>query len=105
MRAEPFIERHAVRLVLLDAEGSVLLLHTRELSNPAFRSTWELPGGGIERGESFVAAARREIREETGIELDEACIAAPRWRRDVQYSYRGERRLQHEHKSVYRNLE
>jgi 8-oxo-dGTP pyrophosphatase MutT (NUDIX family) len=90
------IERNAVRIVLLDAQGAVLLLHTRDLSVQNFGSAWELPGGGVENGESFFAAAHREIREETGLELDETCIAAPRWRRDVLYSYRGERRLQHE---------
>lgn len=30
------------------------------------RSTWELPGGHIEPGESADAAARRELNEETG---------------------------------------
>lgn len=102
MNAESPIERHAVRLVLLDAEGSVLLLHTRDLSDPNFPNTWELPGGGIEQGESFVAAACREIREETGIDLDDASISAPRWHRDVLYTYRGEKRLQHESIGVAR---
>lgn len=94
--AKDLVERDAVRLVLVDARGSVLLLHTRDLSNSAFGSAWELPGGGIEPGESFIAAARREIKEETGIEIDSAWIAPPTWRRDVLYAYRGEQRLQHE---------
>lgn len=33
------------------------------------RKYWYLPGGGVEKGESFAAAARREVWEETGLRL------------------------------------
>ena len=63
----PVIERSAVRLVVLDAEGKLLLFHTRDLCNPGLGTWWELPGGGIEPGETYHDTAVRELREETGI--------------------------------------
>jgi 8-oxo-dGTP pyrophosphatase MutT (NUDIX family) len=34
---------------------------------PAF---WATPGGALDPGETFAAGARRELREETGLDLD-----------------------------------
>lgn len=36
--------------------------------------TWTMPGGKFEFGESFEEGAKREVREETGIELDEVKV-------------------------------
>ena len=44
----------------LDGEGRVLLLRRAD------DGTWGLPGGGVEPGETWSDAARRECREETG---------------------------------------
>lgn len=46
-------------------EHTVLLV---ERGKGAARGTWSLPGGHIEPGEQAAEAARREVREETGIE-------------------------------------
>jgi 8-oxo-dGTP pyrophosphatase MutT (NUDIX family) len=45
------VERNVVRVVVLDAANHVLLLQTRDLGNPAFGTSWVLPGGGMEPGE------------------------------------------------------
>jgi 8-oxo-dGTP pyrophosphatase MutT (NUDIX family) len=90
------IERNVVRVVVLDAANQVLLLQTRDLGNPVFGTSWELPGGGMEPGETYIEAAVRELKEETGIRIEPAFVGEPTWRRDVEYTYRGERRLQHE---------
>ncbi len=89
------LERHAVRVVLTDASGRVLLFHVLT-PDEAPDGWWELPGGGIEPGETHLDAAVREIWEETGLVLDPAQISPPAWRRDSTWRSRGKRRLQHE---------
>lgn len=87
--------RDAVRVVLADASGRILLFHVLT-PDEAPDGWWELPGGGIEPGESYLDTTVREIREETGLELDPAEIRPPTWRRDSTWRSRGKRRLQHE---------
>jgi 8-oxo-dGTP pyrophosphatase MutT (NUDIX family) len=96
------VERNVVRAVVLDSAERVLLLQVGELDNPEFGTAWELPGGGIEAGETHEQAVIRELREETGIVIAAEQIATPSWRRDVLYDYRGARRLQHEAISLVR---
>jgi len=54
--------RHAVRVLLLDEADRLLLVRFRD----GDRWWWCTPGGGIERGESELAAAVRELHEELG---------------------------------------
>jgi 8-oxo-dGTP pyrophosphatase MutT (NUDIX family) len=88
------LERSCVRVVLRDRRGRVLLFRCGPA--PWTDGHWELPGGGIEPGESYADAAVREIREETGLEISPGQVGPPRWRRTATWTARGIRRLQHE---------
>lgn len=92
----PLVERDAVRVVVQDARGSILLLSARDLTDPAVGTWWELPGGGIDPGETVAQTAARELFEETGIVVAPADVGLPTWRRDATFRYRGRRHLQHE---------
>ncbi len=59
-----FRQPHAALVLALDAAGRLLLVRHPQRG-------WELPGGKLERGESAVQAAVRELEEESG------CRASP----------------------------
>ncbi len=54
-----------VKCVLTDGDQVLLVRHTYGPRG------WDLPGGGIKRKEEPLTAARREIEEELGLEIDQ----------------------------------
>lgn len=63
--------RESVRALILDPDDNVLLVHFRwDGADPA-AGFWANPGGGLEPGESRLAALQRELREETGLTITE----------------------------------
>jgi 8-oxo-dGTP diphosphatase len=61
MNSAPF--RIAVSALLFDEEQRILLAHRRDID------WWNLPGGGMEAGETVEEAVEREVLEETGLEV------------------------------------
>ena len=61
--------RLASCMVIQDDSDSVLLTK-RSKDMSVFPGAWVLPGGHIEVGESLEECAIREVKEETGIEID-----------------------------------
>jgi ADP-ribose pyrophosphatase len=55
----------AVAIVAVDRDRQVPMV--RQQRAPASRPLLELPAGGVEEGETPLATARRELREETGL--------------------------------------
>jgi 8-oxo-dGTP pyrophosphatase MutT (NUDIX family) len=56
---------HGVKCVIREGDRVLLVHHSygpRE---------WELPGGAVRRGEPPLTTARREIREELGVQIDD----------------------------------
>lgn len=73
--------------IVADGEGRVLLI--RHEGDP---ERWGTPGGGHEPGERFEATARREVREETGVDATITGVARAR-RRTIVHESDPDRRL------------
>lgn len=62
-----------VAVALVDADGRVLL--AQRPAGKAMAGLWEFPGGKVQPGEAPEAALIRELKEELGIDVTEACLA------------------------------
>ncbi len=55
--------RNGVGIVVLNKKNKVFV--ARRIDNP--KNFWQMPQGGVDKGENFLSAAYRELEEETGI--------------------------------------
>ncbi len=57
---------------IIEEGGRVLLI---ERGQEPLKGVWSLPGGAVEVGEYLKDAIRREVREETGLEVEAVSVA------------------------------
>jgi len=88
--------RRSAKALLLDPQGRLLLLHMHDPVEAELGRWWELPGGGLEPGESPEQALVREVAEETGFALDPGAVSTARWHRRATFRWLGQRRWQEE---------
>jgi ADP-ribose pyrophosphatase YjhB (NUDIX family) len=57
---------------IIERDGCVLLV---ERGQEPLKGSWSVPGGVVEVGERLKDAVRREVREETGLEVEPVSVA------------------------------
>lgn len=58
-----------VSVIVIVRHGNRFLLVRRDPDDDIFPGKWQNTGGKVEPGETLEAAAKRELKEETGVEL------------------------------------
>jgi 8-oxo-dGTP diphosphatase len=60
----------AVGAVIQDNNGRILLVKHRKERGGYWQDKWICPGGGLELGEEIEEGIKREVREETNLEIE-----------------------------------
>ena len=66
-------KRVASDVIFRDAQGRILLV------DPTYKPDWDLPGGMVEANEPPRPAARREVKEELGLDIEPGKLLCVDW--------------------------
>ena len=77
----------AARVVAIDQDKRVFLINASDPGDVSKPPWWEIPGGGIDPGESSAHACARELWEEAGIRR--ARIGPVIWTQHVNFTFAG----------------
>lgn len=74
-------------MVVLNSEQRVFLIKAIDPADPFAPPWWEIPGGGMDPGETSAETAARELEEEAGIVRAE--VGPVVWTQSVQFTFAG----------------
>ena len=67
--------RDIVCAVIVSRDNKILMSRKHPLGGGVYVNCWQLPGGGIEEGETHEQALRRELLEETGLDTGKLAVS------------------------------
>lgn len=76
------------RIIILQKGKLLLLQKSAESKNP---NMWEFPGGKVEKGESLIEAAVKEVEEETTIRLVESQLEKLDYELSYSFEHNGQK--------------
>lgn len=66
--------RPCVGVMLVNANGKIFVAKRNDNRASEWRDAWQMPQGGIDKGEDVQTAAFRELEEETGVTPDKVAL-------------------------------
>lgn len=61
----------AITALIKNQKGDKFLMLKRNKNEIAYPGKWALPGGKVEKGETIMDVLKREVTEETGLEIED----------------------------------
>lgn len=68
------INKDVVAAIVLSKDGKLLMGEKPPGEVVVYPDCWHIPGGGVEEGETLDQALKREIKEETGLDISKLTV-------------------------------